>query len=146
MILKTRTLLTCLIILIGIDASAQTLSGYVKDSATGEALIGAIIKTSDSKKGTATDTKGFYKLALPNGKYTLVTSHLGHLSIEKNVVVANQNITLNFNLSSTIVTTQEAVVTGKRTNVNVTSTEMSRVELTGEQVKTLPVIFGEPSH
>lgn len=144
MILKIRTLLTYLVIFLGVDASAQTLSGFVKDSATGEALIGAIIKTSDSKKGTATDTKGFYKLTLSNGNYTLIVSHLGHSNIEKNVIVAQQNITLNFNLSSTIVSTQEAVITGQRTNINVTSTEMSRVELTGEQVKTLPVIFGEP--
>ncbi|MBP9185626.1 MAG: TonB-dependent receptor [Bacteroidia bacterium] len=133
-----------MVIFIGINANAQTISGYVRDSITGEALIGAIIKTSDSKKGTATNAKGFYKLPLPTGNYTLIVSHLGHLNAQQNIVIAKQNITLNFNLSSTVVSTKEAVITGQRTNVNVTSTEMSRVELTGEQVKTLPVIFGEP--
>ncbi len=142
--LKLRILLICLVIFIGINANAQTISGYVRDSITGEALIGAIIKTSDSKKGTATNAKGFYKLPLPTGNYTLIVSHLGHLNAQQNIVIAKQNITLNFNLSSTVVSTKEAVITGQRTNVNVTSTEMSRVELTGEQVKTLPVIFGEP--
>lgn len=142
--LKLRILLICLVIFIGINANAQTISGYVRDSITGEALIGAIIKTSDSKKGTATNAKGFYKLPLPTGNYTLIVSHLGHLNAQQNIVIAKQNITLNFNLSSTVVSTKEAVITGQRTNTNVTSTEMSRVELTGEQVKTLPVIFGEP--
>lgn len=137
-------LFTCVCLtLIGGSLFGQSVSGFVKDSATGEALVGAIIKTIDGKKGAATDVKGYYKIDLSEGTYTLQISYLGYVSQQKTINVSG-NINLSFTLKSNAVTTQEAVITGQRTNKNVTSTEMSRVELSGEQVKTLPVIFGEP--
>lgn len=137
-------LFTCVFLtLIGSSLYGQSVSGFVKDSATGEALVGAIIKTNNGKKGAATDVKGYYKIDLSEGTYTLQISYLGYVTQQKNINVSG-NINLSFTLKSNAVTTQEAVITGQRTNKNVTSTEMSRVELSGEQVKTLPVIFGEP--
>src|SRR5690606_37994447 len=40
--------------------------------------------------------------------------------------------------------TREVVITSDRTDRNVKSTEMSRIEITGEKIKGLPVILGEP--
>jgi hypothetical protein len=122
----------------------QTINGFVKDSSTGEALVGAIIKTIDGKKGAATDVKGYYKIDLTAGVYTFQITYLGYITQQRTITVSTQDINLNFSLSSNAISTKEAVITGERNNKNVTSTEMSRVELSGEQVKTLPVIFGEP--
>ncbi|MFI5222456.1 MAG: TonB-dependent receptor plug domain-containing protein, partial [Bacteroidia bacterium] len=55
-----------------------------------------------------------------------------------------KNISINVQLKPSAIETQEVVVTGERTDKNVKSTEMSRMEITGEKVKSLPVIFGEP--
>lgn len=130
--------------LIGSQLYGQTINGFVKDSTTGEALVGAIIKTIDGKKGAATDVKGYYKIDLTAGVYTFQITYLGYITQQRTISVSTQDINLNFSLSSNAVSTKEAVITGERNNKNVTSTEMSRVELSGEQVKTLPVIFGEP--
>lgn len=130
--------------LIGSQLYGQTINGFVKDSTTGEALVGAIIKTIDGKKGAATDVKGYYKIELTAGVYTIQITYLGYITQQRTISVSTQDINLNFSLSSNAVSTKEAVITGERNNKNVTSTEMSRVELSGEQVKTLPVIFGEP--
>ncbi len=130
--------------LVGSKLYGQTINGFVKDSITGEALVGAIIKTIDGKKGAATDVKGYYKIDLTTGSYTFQISYLGYITQQRTVTVSAQDININFALSSNAISTKEAVITGQRNNKNVTSTEMSRVELSGEQVKTLPVIFGEP--
>lgn len=130
--------------LIGSQLYGQTINGFVKDSSTGEALVGAIVKTIDGKKGAATDVKGYYKIDLTAGVYTFQITYLGYITQQRTITVSTQDINLNFSLSSNAISTKEAVITGERNNKNVTSTEMSRVELSGEQVKTLPVIFGEP--
>jgi hypothetical protein len=142
--LLLQVLLSLFLIIQGININAQTVSGIVKDSASGESLVGAIIKTVDGKKGTATDTRGFYKLELNQGLQTLQISYLGYVTQQITITLTGKNIKVNFLLGSNAISTKEAVITGQRNNKNVTSTEMSKVELSGEQVKTLPVIFGEP--
>ncbi|TAE85403.1 MAG: TonB-dependent receptor [Bacteroidetes bacterium] len=127
--------------LFALNTTGQTISGYVKDSATGEALIGALVKAE--KSGTAADIKGFFSLKVSQGVHTITVTYLGYQSQTLTVDVS-KDVILNIRLPQTGIKAKEAVVTGERNNKNVTSTEMSRVELTGEQVKTLPVIFGEP--
>ena len=49
----------------------HTISGYIKDASSGEDLIGANVIITSEKKGTTTNTYGFYSLSLPEGKYTV---------------------------------------------------------------------------
>jgi hypothetical protein len=42
------------------NGQSITISGYVKDSLTGETLIGANIRSSDGKFGTVTNAYGFF--------------------------------------------------------------------------------------
>ena len=56
-----------------------TLSGYVKDSETGEDLIGAYVYLkNDVATGTVTNIYGFFSLTLPEGTYDIVTSYIGY--------------------------------------------------------------------
>jgi hypothetical protein len=59
-------------------AKAHTLSGYIKDKATGEALIGAYIYAKGTSIGTSTNSYGFYSLTIPDGKYNIVFSFIGY--------------------------------------------------------------------
>lgn len=139
----TRYCIVCIFLLAGTLLRAQSVSGYLKDSVTGETLIGATVKLDDGSTGTASDENGFFSLQVKPGKHTLTISYLGYTPRTVEVTV-NKNLKVNFQLSPTSVQAKEAVITGDRTNRSVTSTEMSRIELTGEQIKSLPVIFGEP--
>ncbi len=123
------------------NIEAQTISGYIKDSVSGEVLIGALIKVDQS--GTATDKNGYYSLNIPPRTKSITVTYVGYRTKVIPIDIQN-NTTLNIVLTQTGIEAKEALVTGERNSKNVTSTEMSRVELTGEQVKMLPVIFGEP--
>ncbi|MFY8020361.1 MAG: TonB-dependent receptor [Bacteroidia bacterium] len=120
-----------------------TISGYVKDSTTGETLIGATIKIKQTNKGTATNQYGFFSLNLEEGEQTLLVSYIGYES--KLVTIQSaKNKNLSIALSPVGVKARELVITGERSDKNVRSTEMSRIEISGEKIKSLPVIFGEP--
>ena len=119
-----------------------TISGYVKDSKNGETLIGANVFTQGGSIGTVTNIYGFYSLQLDKGKYEISCSYIGY---SKKVVTMElqQSQTLNFNLDATVVEAKEVVITGEKEDKNITSNEMSKVELSAEKVKSLPALFGE---
>ena len=49
-----------------------TVSGFVRDSKTGETLTGAVIYPKENPAiGITSNTYGYYSLSLPVGKYTI---------------------------------------------------------------------------
>src|SRR5215210_5547226 len=72
-----------IILLAAANISAQekfTLKGYIKDSLSGETLIGASILIKDESRGVTTNQYGFFSLTLPKGNYELVFSYVGYLA------------------------------------------------------------------
>lgn len=130
--------------LFGLQSRAQNFFATVKDSASGEPLIGATVRIDEGKTGLATDAKGTFALKLSEGQHTFTVSYLGYQTKTFTYQISTSAIRVTILLPPQSIQTREAVVRADRTNKNVVSTEMSRVELTGEQIKALPVIFGEP--
>ncbi len=119
-----------------------SISGYVKDSTTGETLIGAAIRLPNTSIGTVTNAYGYFSLALPNDTKQVLVSYVGY----KNKIIslnANKNQQLNIAISPRNFEVNEVVINADRQDKNIRSTEMSRMELSGEKIKSMPVIFGE---
>ena len=142
-----RSLLACLWVLFTILGNSQvnhTLSGYVKDSESGETLIGAnIYLEDDHSNGTVTNTYGFFSITLPEDKYRIVFSYLGYQN-QTIEVELDENRTLNVDLISGV-EMKEVVVSAKENEAdeNVESTSMGRVNLPTQQIKVLPALLGE---
>lgn len=120
----------------------HTISGYVKDSSNGESMIGANVYVKENLKGTTTNDYGFFSLTLEEGTYTLIASYLGFEKKEISVVL-NKDVRINFQIVSGAILTKEVVITGERADKNVQSTEIGKVDLPMEKIKSLPVLFGE---
>ena len=141
------TLLTIFSALSFVLVNAQqnrTISGYIKDSETGETLIGSnIFLENDATRGTVTNTYGFYSMTMPVGTYRVVFSYLGYQTqvIEVNLV---ENTTLNVDMTQGI-QMQEVIVSAaeEEEDENVTGTSMGKVTLPIEQIKVLPALLGE---
>ncbi|MCB0761184.1 MAG: carboxypeptidase-like regulatory domain-containing protein [Flavobacteriales bacterium] len=118
-----------------------TVSGYVRDASSGESIIGVNVYSADFKHGTSTNTYGFYSLSVPEGSYDLRFSFVGYTITSREIVVSS-NIELNIELEPITIVTGEAVVTGEKSEL-VESTDMGRMKLEMEQVKTLPALLGE---
>lgn len=96
---KIAVLLFSLLITFALDAQ-QKISGTVRDKATGEALIGANVRSSDSKYLAATDIEGHYQLNLPDGDYSVVASYVGYKPLTAKLKVSGKNATLDFQLEN----------------------------------------------
>jgi TonB dependent receptor/CarboxypepD_reg-like domain/TonB-dependent Receptor Plug Domain len=120
-----------------------TVSGTVRDAATGETLIGASLVLLEQPHSAAlSNSFGFYSLNALAGKYTLIVSFAGYRSDTVAVDLA-KDITLNIQLATAGVQLQEVVVTGNRNNNNVSKPLMGVQKLSVTEIRDIPVIFGE---
>ena len=130
-----------LLLTVSIGSWAQhTVSGTVTDSKTGETLIGATVYDTLSKKGTTTNQHGRYSLTLKGDSAVIRVSFVGcHTQFHPLSLKTNQRLDVKLVSSYTL---QVVTVTGERTE-HVESSIPSRIEIPVEQVKAIPMIFGE---
>ncbi|MCX6237991.1 MAG: carboxypeptidase-like regulatory domain-containing protein, partial [Bacteroidia bacterium] len=89
-----------------------TLSGYLRDSTSGEALIYATIYPEALKTGVSTNEYGFFSITLPEGKYSVVFSYVGYQTIKREINL-DKNIHENFSLSPLDTKIDEITVIGQ---------------------------------
>ncbi|TDH29287.1 TonB-dependent receptor [Segetibacter sp. 3557_3] len=120
-----------------------TLNGYIKDSLTGETLIGANLSIRNAGKGVTSNQYGYFSLTVAKGNYELVCSFIGYQT---------QTITLALNSSQQLdvllvprnfIINEEVVVTGRRRDNNVKTAQMGKIDLSMETAKSLPAFLGE---
>jgi len=87
-----------------------TISGTIRDKATGEAIIGANIYDVASMQGTTSNAYGFYSLSLPFGEYRITNSYIGYSSVSQDVNL-NKNITATIDLELSPVEMNAVVIT-----------------------------------
>jgi hypothetical protein len=121
-----------------------TISGIVRDKATGETLIGATvrIKGTAGQSGTATNAYGFYSLTNSSGDYTLTVSYTGYQTYTQNVALTSDvKISIDLSGGSEL---QEVVIKGnERKNENVRSPQMGLDQINMKDLDNVPVLFGE---
>ena len=139
----TKGFLSFILLLFSYCICAQnfTISGYVEDSDSREKLISAFIYDANSGKGTVTNNYGFYSITLPKDSVKLKISYIGYKMASERFFL-KKNTELNFLLKSSL-ELQEIEITGNRTGKIEERTQMSRVEVPIEQIKSMPALFGE---
>lgn len=126
-------------------SSAQkiTISGYVKDNANKEALIGASVVNANAKNGTSTNQYGFFSLTVTaTDTVELVISYQGY-QLQAKKIFANQNVQLNVLLEADAGTLGEVIVQAGKNNRNVQKPQMGVIDVPLRAIKNLPVLMGE---
>ncbi len=119
-----------------------TLNGYLKDSLTGETLIGANLQVVGQGKGVQSNQYGFYSISLEKGVYRLLVSFIGYQPAELTIDLTKdiqQNILL---LPNTAIINNVTVI-GRRRENNVKTAQMGKIELSMNTAKALPAFLGE---
>src|SRR5690606_7460865 len=119
-----------------------TLSGYIRDAADGEALIGASVYIKELQTGTISNTYGFFSLSIPEGNYTLTFSYIGYQSQTQEIEL-RQSKTFNIELLTEDVALEEIVISADRPDANVENVEMSTNVVSMTEVKQIPQLLGE---
>ena len=123
--------------------SRFTISGYIRDAKTGEALIGAALYDTQRQTGTTSNAYGFYSLTLPQGPVNLVASYLGYEKAHYERVLT-KDLTLNIDLRPAALGLDTLVVEASQVDALEQRTEMSVVTLPVQQVQEMPTLLGEP--
>jgi hypothetical protein len=119
-----------------------TISGTIKDAATGETLIGATIKLQELQTGTTTNAYGFFSLTAAEGDFNLMVSYIGYQTVTQPIKL-NKNSQVNILLTSGNALTEVTITSTTRKNENVESAQMGLTRLDLSLVNNVPVIFGE---
>lgn len=139
---KVFTLILSLLISLAQAEEKATLSGYIKDAASAETLIGASVYASQLKIGTTTDFNGFYSLNLPKGKYQLQISFIGYETKTVEIEVSGNN-KLDVKLAASSTQLTEVTVTDQVKAANVEDMKMSSEVLSIKTIKEIPAFMGE---
>jgi hypothetical protein len=124
------------------EEEKYTISGYIKDENSGEVLIGSTVYIEELSAGAQSNVYGFYSVTLPAGKYVLEYRYIGYVNKKIEVDLAS-NETINVELAPADVQLEEIVIRGTPEDRNVTSTEMSTVELDIKTIRKIPAFLGE---
>ncbi len=119
-----------------------TLTGYVKDKETGEALIGATVFAYEQKLGAQTNEYGYYSLRLPPGRYKIAVGSIGY-SADTLEVSLTQDVSRNIELLPEGRLLETVVIEGAGREAALASTEMSTVKMDVAKLKRMPALFGE---
>ncbi len=119
-----------------------TLSGYIKDKASGETLIGATVYVDSLKTGASTNFYGFYSLSIPKGVYEVSFSYVGYESVKVELEL-NENKTLDVDLPALSQLLDEVVVSDEEEDINIKSVEMSVEKLDIKTIEKIPAFLGE---
>ncbi|MCC6462438.1 MAG: TonB-dependent receptor [Saprospiraceae bacterium] len=142
MLKKCLLPLLLLPLLLPAQDTQYTLSGTVRDSASGEELIGVTLRlTGAAVFGTVSNEYGFFSLTLPAGSYHLEAQYVGYASIGQ-VLDLQKNTALDLRLSSGMAL-REVVVQAQKAGEHLSRTEMGVEKLNVRDINRLPVLFGE---
>ena len=138
--MKKAFFLLLLIPLCYASMAQRTISGTITDAKTGETLIGATVFDTVSKKGTISNQHGRYTITLKEADPVLRFSFVGY---ETQYIPITDEVGHHIDIElSSSVTLREVTITGERIQ-HVESSQTSVVDLPVEQVKAVPVLFGE---
>ncbi|HVF96952.1 MAG TPA: TonB-dependent receptor, partial [Flavisolibacter sp.] len=117
-----------------------TLNGYVKDSASGESVIGATV--SINGKSVGSNQYGFYSITVDSGEHDLTVSHVSYLTQSQPILLLT-NVQQNIFLLSKAAALSEVIVYSRRRDANVRNAQMGQIDLSMNQIRNIPAFLGE---
>lgn len=124
-----------------IPEQTATLSGFIKDKNSGEALIGALVIINDSQTGTSTNAFGFYSITLPEDKYKINFSFVGY-ERQSEEIDLHTSFTKDIQLNEAPPVLDEVIVTEEEKE-SVKEVQASKMDIRPNTVEQRPALLGE---
>lgn len=120
-----------------------TISGFVRDNETGEALFQANVFDKESFQGSVSNEHGYYSLSLPEGIYNIVFSYIGTNPEEKTIIL-DSNIDLSIALKPNMQLDEVVVYGTEKKEIINRADPLGKINVSNETLEFTPVIMGEP--
>lgn len=123
--------------------NTRTISGYIKEKGSKEALIGVTVRLENSNRHAVSNTYGFYSISLPaNQESVIVFSMVGYQATSQKIFL-DKNLELDLELESKNLL-EELVVSARKQENRVSETpQMSKIDLPVSQIRKIPTLLGE---
>ena len=138
-----RTIVLFILSLCSFSALAQQsyrITGKI--TAEGNDVESATINITQIRQSITTDSLGNYAVSLKPGQYAFNISAVGLKSVKKTVTVKSNQV-LNFELEDGSNKLNEILISAKKDDRSLSSTQMGAERLTMKAIKNIPLIFGE---
>lgn len=106
---KALFLIVSLALFFPMMAQTITVKGVVKESMTGEPIIGANVAVKGTTNGTISDISGMYQISNVSSNAVLIVSYIGYKTAE---IPVNGKNTINVSLEEESIGLQEVVARG----------------------------------
>ena len=136
-----RLYISLLFTFIQLNAQSGIISGFISDSSSAEALIGANVILQETGQGMATDINGYYIIQdITPGDYVLMVSYVGFkLKKEKLKISDGQSIKLDISLSEDVVELTQIEVTAEQIQRK-SNIQPSKINLSPRMMKAAPAL------
>jgi hypothetical protein len=118
-----------------------TIAGVVRDSKSGEPVIGASVYVENPMIGSSTDQFGHYSLTLSKGQHLVKVKSIGMKNTHRQVMLY-ANGRLDIEIQEDITPLKEVVVEADR-DARVTGMQMGMEKLDIKTMKQMPLALGE---
>ena len=118
-----------------------SLSGYVYDARTGEAVPGVSLRIGETNTYTITDSYGYYRFNLPPGRYDINLFGAGQMDSKRQVQLHSQGMLDIISAEKVHTLTEISVWGNRRDNVRQTTIGIERLRM--QDIKNIPTAFGE---
>ena len=140
-----KVILVSILLFLHFESFSQkknTVSGTVRNKATGESIIGATVKVVNSNGAVTSNDYGFFSLTLPAGSYLLEISNVGFTTLQKPIELAS-NVSEDIFLEEQSRMLDAVVIKTTGSGRSVTGAQMGVERLTAKDMKFIPQLLGE---
>lgn len=120
---------------------SASIAGYIRNSKSGEPVIGASVLIESPLIGVATDANGFYSITLPKGTHQLKIRSVGMKSLERNVLLHSDG-KLNIEMEEDVLPLKEVIIQSER-DERVLGMQMGLEKIDIKTLKQIPLALGE---
>lgn len=120
-----------------------TLSGFIRDNETGEALFQANVFDKESFQGSVSNEHGYFSLSLPEGIYTVVFSYIGTTPEEKTIIL-DRNTSMSIDLKPNMQLDEVVVFGTQKKEIIKRRDPLGKINMSNETLEFVPVMMGEP--
>lgn len=124
-----------------VSVRSFTISGYVRDSTSGEVIIGANVYDKTTLQGATTNGYGFYSLSLPAGRYSVAFSFIGY-SPELLEIDLTENRIITVALSEARLDIKEVEIVADPGKPNLNNNKAGEIRLSHGTLKQIPGFAG----
>lgn len=125
-----------------LSAQNHSISGYITDGSSGEALPGVAIQVPSHQTGAMTNAYGFYSLQLPTDSVRILISFSG-FEVQDLRFYLNRDTSLNVELPEKSVNLEDVLITDDAQEELLQRNQMSIEKMSIDLVRDIPAFMGE---